>query len=111
MIKYLYDNGKIENYNEIAILSRSIKYSNTAKELIQLFNNGKIPYHVRGVPDLFEKPEIKSILTLIHHLVDESDSHSHMFTAWELDWLTLKAYTGEKFNQVLFDLSDETKKY
>ena len=109
MIKYLHDNGKIENYNEIAILSRSIRYSGTAKELIQLFNNNKIPYHVRGVPDLFEKPEIKSILTLIHHLVDESDTHSHKFTAWELDWLTLKAYTGDKFNQVLFDLSDETK--
>ena len=109
MIKYLYDNGKIENYNEIAILSRSIRYNNTAKELIQLFNNNKIPYHVRGVPDLFEKPEIKSILTLIHHLIDDSDSHSHKFTNWELNWLNLKAYTGEKFNQILFDLSDETK--
>lgn len=109
MIKYLYDNGKIENYNEVAILSRSIRYNNTAKELIQLFNNNKIPYHVRGVPDLFEKPEIKSILTLIHHLIDDSDSHSHRFTNWELEWLNLKAYTGENFNHVLFDLSDETK--
>ena len=109
MIKYLYDNGKIENYNEVAILSRSIRFNSTAKELIQLFNNNKIPYHVRGIPDLFEKPEIKSVLTLIHHIIDDSDSHSHKFTSWELEWLNLKAYTGEKFNQVLFDLSDETK--
>lgn len=109
LIRYMYDNGKIENYNEVAILSRSIRYSNTAKELIKLFVDNKIPYHVRGVPDLFERPEIKSILTLIHHLIDDSDSHSHRFTAWELDWLNLKAYTGENFSQVLFDLSDETK--
>ena len=110
MIKYLYDTGKIENYNEIAILSRSIKYNSTAKELVQIFNNNKIPYHIRGIPDLFEKPEIKSILTLIHHLIDDSDPHSHKFTSWEMDWLTPKAYTGKNFNQVLFDLSDETKK-
>ena len=109
MINYLYDNGKIENYNEVAILSRSIRYNNTAKDLIQLFNNDKIPYHIRGIPDLFEKPEIKSVLTLIHHLIDDSDSSSYNFTGWELDWLNLKAYTGEKFNQVLFNLSDKTK--
>ena len=110
IIKYLHDTGKIENYNEIAILSRSIKYNRTAKELVQIFNNNEIPYHIRGIPDLFEKPEIKSILTLIHHLIDDSDSCSHKFTSWEVDWLTLKAYTGKNFNQVLFDLSDETKK-
>ena len=110
LIRYMYDTGKIENYNEIAILSRSIKYNNTARELIQLFIKNKIPYHVRGVPDLFEKPEVKSVLTLIHHLVDDSDPHSHKFTNWELDWLNLKAYTGENFTQVLFDLSDETKR-
>ena len=109
LIKYLYDSGKIENYNEVAILSRSIRYSNTARELIQLFANNRIPYHIRGIPDLFDRPEVRSILTLIHHLVDDSDSHSHKFTGWELEWLNLKAYTGENFNQVLFDLSDETK--
>lgn len=109
MIKYLYDNGRIENYNEVAILSRSIRYSNTARELIQLFSENKMPYHVRGVPDLFDRPEIRSVLTLIHHLVDESAPNSHKFSSWELDWLNLKAYTGENFKQVLFDLSDETK--
>ncbi len=109
MIRYMHDNGKIENYNEVAILSRSIRFSNTARELIKLFVDNNIPYHVRGVPDLLDKPEIKSILTLIHHLIDDSDSHSHRFTAWELDWLNLKAYTGKNFNQVLFNLSDETK--
>jgi|GEM_PF-3025165 len=109
MIRYLHDTGRIENYNEIAILSRSIRYSGTAKELIQLFNNNNIPYHVKGVPNLFEKPEIKSILTLFHHLIDDSDMHPHKFTIWEREWLNLKAYTGENFNQILFDLSDETK--
>lgn len=110
MIKYMHDNGKIENYNEVAILSRSIKYNNTARELIQLFNENKIPYNVRGVPDLLEQPEIRSVLTLIHHLIEDLDPNNPKFSGWELDWLNLKAYTGENFNQVLFDLSDETKK-
>ena len=109
MICYLHDSGKIENYNEVAILSRSIKYSNTARDLIKLFGDNDIPYHVRGVADLFDRPEIKSILTLINHLVQDEDPHNHNFHWWELEWLNLKAYTGENFKQVLFDLSDETK--
>lgn len=109
MIRYLHDSGKIENYNEIAILARSIKFSNTAKDLINLCIDNGVPYHVRGVADLFDRPEIKSILNLIHHLVQDEDPHNHKFNRWELEWLNLKAYTGKNFNQVLFDLSDETK--
>lgn len=109
MICYLHDSGKIENYNEVAILSRSIKYSNTAKEFIKLCIDNDVPYHVRGVPDLFDRPEVRSILTLIYHLIQDEDPHNHKFHWWELEWLNLKAYTGENFNQVLFDLSDETK--
>ncbi len=110
MISYLYNSGKIENYNEIAILARSVEYSSTAKHLIQLFIDNEIPYHVRGIPDLFEKDEIKSILTLIFHLIQDENPHNHKFNRWEREWLNLKAYTGENFKQVLFDLSDETKK-
>ncbi|ADC47034.1 ATP-dependent DNA helicase UvrD/REP family [Methanobrevibacter ruminantium M1] len=109
MIRYLHDSGKIENYNEIAILSRSIRFSNTAQDLIQLFIDNNIPYHVRGVPDLFDRPEIRSVITLIHHLIEDTNPHNHKFDLWELEWLNLKAYTGESFNQVLFNLSDETK--
>ncbi len=109
MISYLHDSGKIENYNEISILSRSIKHNKTAKALIQLFDNNKIPYHIRGIPDLFDKPEIRSILTLIFHLIQDENPQNHKFYKWELEWLNLKAFTGENFNQVLFNLSDETK--
>ena len=110
MVKYLHDSGKIENFNEVAILSRSIKYSNTAKNLIQLCIDNDMPYHVRGVADLFDQPEIRSILTLIHHLIEDENPQNYKFNRWELEWLNLKAYTGKNFMQTLFDLSDETKK-
>ena len=52
-----------------------------------------------------EQPEIKSILTLFYHLVSDDDPHKYFFNSWETDWLNLRAYA----DQVLFELSDETK--
>ena len=108
MISYLHDSGKIKNYNEIAILYRS-KYNKSAKELIWLFNKNNMPYNVRDIPNLINKPVIKSILTLIYHLIHDEIPHNDKLEKWESVWLNLKAYTGENFNQVLFYLSDETK--
>ena len=108
-IKYLHDKEIIENFNEIAILTRTVKFNNTLTELIPLFNENNIPYYIKGLSDLFEKDEIKSVLTLLHHLIQDTNPHNFRFTEWELDWLDLKAYTGERFNQKCFNLSDETK--
>ena len=106
--KYLYDNDKIENYNEIAVLTRSVKKA-TIRNLIKEFEKNGVPYVVKGRDDLIEKPEIKSILTLLFHLIRNNDPHYHITISWE-KWLNLKAYTGADFEQKLFDLSDSTKR-
>lgn len=102
--------NKINDYSDIGILFRSVKSkTNSIKPLIEKLEENNIPYQVKGLNDLLEKDEIKSILTLIYHIIKSEDVNSHIFNSWELDWLNVKAFTGEKFNQVLVNLSDETK--
>ena len=115
IIKYLKENGKINDYSDIGILSRSVK-GNKFKDLIGLLENhnethpdDEIPFQIRGLNNLIEKDEVKSILTLMYHLVQDDDPHNRIMTRWNMEWLNLKAYTGADFNQVLFDLSDDTK--
>ena len=107
IIKYLYDNKKVKNYSEIAVLSRSIKKSSITN-LIRQLEKSNIPFRVKGRNDLIDNDEVKSILTLLFHLVRSNDPHYHITIKWE-EWLNLKAYTGANFNQKLFSLSDETK--
>ena len=107
IIRYLYDRDKIERYNEIAVLTRSMK-SPTVTNLIRLLDKNNIPFSVEGRNDLLYNDEVKSILTLLFHLVRNNDPHYPVTLKWE-EWLNLKAYTGEIFEQKLFNLSDETK--
>ncbi|MCQ2971658.1 MAG: ATP-dependent helicase [archaeon] len=110
IIKYLKSNNKVKNYADIGILSRSVKGSSRCiKYLIELLEENDISYQIKGLNDLIKKDEIKSILTLLFHLVSDDDPESYMMNKWQLDWLNLKAYTGANFNQILFELSDETK--
>ena len=109
LIKYLLDNEIVESYNEIAILGRTVRYNKTIEQLVPLLNENNIPYFIKGISDLFDKDEIRSVLTLLNHLVQDNDPHNYKFNTWELEWLNLKAYTGENFNQKLFNLSDDTK--
>ena len=110
IIKYLYDNNKINSYDEIGILTRSVKGSSSCIDpLIDLLVENNIPYQIKGRTDLLEKDEIKSVLTLLHHLIEDENPDKVILSRWELDWLNLKAYTGANFNQKLFNLSDDTK--
>lgn len=104
----MHDSGKIKNYNEISILVRS-KYNKTAKDLIWLFDLNNIPYNNRCIPDLFNKPEIKSILTLFYHIVPDKEYYNRKLEIWKSKWLNINAFTGKYFHQVLFNLSDDTK--
>ena len=111
LIKNLKNENKIYDYSDIGILVRSVKNdTNCINPLIEMLDEENIPYQVKGRNDLLEKDEIKSILTLIYHVIQNEDEDHHIFNRWERDWLNLKAYTGENFNQVLFNLSDETKR-
>lgn len=114
IIRYLIDTGKVNGPSDIGILTRSVRGKRVSKliELLDDYNDtheDKIPYQIRGLSDLIKKDEIKSILTLMYHLVQDGNPHNHIMNRWNFDWLNLKAYTGANFNQVLFDLSDETK--
>lgn len=92
--------------SDIGILFRSIRPSTSRciEQLLKKFNENEIDYQI-NTNDLMEQAEIKSILTLFYHLVCDDDPHKHFFNKWETDWLNLKAYA----DQVLFELSDETK--
>lgn len=84
--------------------------SNCINPLINKLDEKRIPYQVKGRSDLLQRPEIKSILTLYYYIIKNDDEDSaHIFNRWEKDWLNLKAFTGENFQQVLVNLSDETK--
>ena len=115
IIKYLKKEGKINDYSDIGILARSVK-GKKFEDLINLLDehnlenpDDKIPYEIRGLSNLINRDEVKSILTLMYHLVQDENPHNHIMDKWTSDWLNLKAYTGANFNQVLFDLSEDTK--
>ncbi|MGL6298481.1 MAG: UvrD-helicase domain-containing protein, partial [Methanobacteriaceae archaeon] len=90
----LKENGKINNYRDVAILFRSIGGMGKSKieGLLNKLKENNIPFYIRGNPDLIKKDEIKIIITLIHYLIDSS-KNSHILTAWEKEWLNLGAYS------------------
>ncbi|WP_298502664.1 ATP-dependent DNA helicase [uncultured Methanobrevibacter sp.] len=107
IIQYLIDNKKIGKLSDIGILLRSVKASSSRciEPLMELLSENNINFQVTGLSNLIDSEEIKSVLTLFYHLVADDDPHKYFFNRWEADWLNLKAYA----DQILFDLSDETK--
>ena len=107
VIKYLIENNKVNKLSDIGILFRSLNKSSSRciEGLLEKLNEDGIDYQIRGLSDLIDQPEIKSVLTLFYHLISDDDPHKHFFNRWEADWLNLKAYA----DQILFELSDETK--
>ena len=107
IIEYLLENKKVNKLSDIGILLRSVNESSSRciGDLKQYLDLHGINYQMSGLTDLIEKAEIKSVLTLFFHLICDDDPHKYFFNRWEADWLNLKAYA----DQILFDLSDETK--
>lgn len=108
IIKGLKEEEKIENYNDVAVLLRSVLTS--SKDIINVFNDEKIPFQVKGLQDLENKDEIKSILTLLHFIIeDDNPKETPIITFWEADWLNLRAFTNADFKQTFVKLSSETE--
>ena len=107
IIKHLIDANKINKLSDIGILFRSIKDSTSRciGDLLIDLDDAGIDFQVKK-NDLFDKSEIRSVLTLFYHLVADDDPHKYFFNNWETEWLNLKAYA----DQILFPLSDETQK-
>ena len=102
IIKFLIENQGL-NYEDIAILSRSVKTSGV-KKLVDVFTSMEIPCQIKGFNDLEDKNEIKSLLFLFNYLVEDEREIS------VYEPLDINGFIGCEFEQVFVNLSDETKK-
>ena len=72
IIKNLMENQKISNYSDVAILYR--KHSDdTIANLVDLFNENKIPFSIKGQGNLSNEPEVRSVLTLMWYVTRNLD--------------------------------------
>ncbi len=110
LIKDLKDNGKIRQYNDVAILYRSIVSNKNIPFLIDEFKKNDISYHISGTEDLIESDEVKSILTLFYYIARKLD-HSYGMSNLEKEWLNLRAFCGIDFIPKFRKLAVETKRY
>lgn len=110
LIKDLKDNSKIRQYNDVAILYRSIVSNKNIPFLIDEFKKNDISYHISGTEDLIESDEVKSILTLFYYIARKLD-HSYGMSILEKEWLNLRAFCGIDFIPKFRKLSVETKRY
>ena len=109
IIRYIYDDERM-NLSDIGILMRSVKSSASCfNTLVELLEENHINYQVRGTGDLKDSEELKYILTLMYHLIQDDDPYYTFVPGETWDWLNLKTLTGANNNKVLFELSDNTK--
>ena len=109
IIKYVIADDKMK-LSDIGILLRSVKSSSSCfKTLSELLDKNNINYQVRGTGDLADNEDLKYILTLMYHLIQDDDPYYTFVPRDTGDWLNLKTLTGANENKPLFELSDDTK--
>ena len=92
--------------SDIGILFRSVKSSSSCfNTLTELLDEKNITYHVKGRGDLKDIDEIKYVLTLMYHLIQDDDEYYTFVSRYSADWLNLKTLTSDN---ALFKLSDDT---
>lgn len=111
IIKYVMADGRMK-LSDIAILLRSVTSSASCfNTLAELLEENNICYQVRGTGDLKDNEELKYVLTLMYHLIQEDDPYYTFVPRESAEWLNLKTLTGANGgNKVLFELCDETKR-
>ena len=100
IVKHLHDTQNLK-FNDFAVLCRSVKNS-SVKKLVKSLEELEIPYQIKGLNNLKDADEIKSLLTLLHYLVQDDKPSS-------FKRVNLKEFTDSQFNQLFVDFSDETK--
>ena len=109
IIKYVLADKRMK-LSDIGILLRSVSASSSCfKTLAKLLDENNINYQVRGTGDLKDSEELKYILTLMYHLIQDDDPYYTFVPGESEKWLNLKTLTGANDNKVLFDLSEDTK--
>lgn len=110
IIKYIRASGKLK-LSDIGILMRSVKSGSSCfNTLVDLLDENNINYQVKGTGDLKDNEDLKYLLTLMYHLIQDDDPYYTFVPRDTADWLNLKILTGANDNKVLFELSDDTKK-
>lgn len=105
IIEHLKETDKIKQYGDVGILLRSV--SGKVGEITTALSVRNIPYTLHE-PDLLQKDEIKSILTLLWYVNGFNDPVET--TSWERNWLNLSAFTNDNFNSTdMFHLSSDTR--
>ena len=109
IIKYIIVDKRMK-LSDIGILLRSVSSrASCFSTLAELLEENNINYHVKGTGDLKDNEELKYILTLMYHLIQEDDPYYEFVHRDTAEWLNLKTLTGANDNNVLFELSDDTK--
>lgn len=108
-INYLMDNQIVESYDDIAVLTRTVTFSDTVPLLIGHLKDNGIPVNSADFSDLKEQNEVKSIITLLYYITRKvDDNYMHKV---EKEWGGLKAFNGEAFEPTMWSLSQSTKDY
>ena len=113
MIQYLHESGKIDRYDDVAILLSSINYAKGVKELLERLQENGIPYNLSENDSLMSNPEVKAMIILLWYMKESDDKI--ILSSWEKDWLNLKAFSqvqdilglNPKTCQILSDIEDK----
>ncbi len=109
IIRYIQNDERMK-LSDIGILMRSVKSgSSCINPLMELLDKNNINYQIKGTGDLADNEDLKYILTLMYHLIQDDDEYYTFVPRETNDWLNLKTLTGANDNKVLFELSDDTK--
>ena len=100
---------EIRDFSDIAVLYRK-NSTKTVSGLIELFLENDIPFTVKGQKDLKDQKEMKAIMILLWYITRKTDN-SYISSQDEYNWLNLKAFCSEKYEDVFWHLTDETKQY
>lgn len=94
IIKYIQADERM-NLSDIGILSRSVRpnASSCFKELLELLEKNDINYQIIGIGDLEDNEELKYVLTLMYHLIQDDDPYYTFVPSETDDWLNLRTLT------------------
>lgn len=109
IIRYITADKRMK-LSDIGILTRSVKSrSSCINTLTELLEKNNIGYQLRGTGDLKDNEDLKYILTLMYHLIQDEDPYYTFVPRETKDWLNLKTLAGANEITPLFELSDDTK--
>ena len=103
-IKYLKEEGYINNYSDVGVLMRTVRsHSNGLIELLDELDKRDIEYNIQNNADFIECEEVKFALFMLWLVYD--NFNPNILTDWEKEWLNLRYF--KQANNIL-KLSDET---